>query len=227
MTTRTHSRPVSQQRTRATRRAAARATLHEQRRRQRARHERRWVGWAVAGIVALAAIVAVAVGGRTNPPAATGAAPGFTLPATGGGEVSLAGFRGRSVLLYFNEGVGCDACFYQTAMLEDDEAFAALGVPLVPIVMNTTAQVEGELGRFGIETPYLSDPSGAVSQSYDTLGTGHHADLPGHSLILVGPEGEIRWRGDYPGMWVEPATVVSTVRSYLDQPVEPGSEESR
>jgi hypothetical protein len=57
-----------------------------------------------------------------------------------------------------------------------------------------------------------------VSGAYDTLGTGHHANLPGHSFILVGPDGTIDWRGDYPGMWVEPATVASTVSSYLDEP---------
>jgi peroxiredoxin len=158
----------------------------------------------------------VTVGGRSSPTAANGTASEFTLPATDGGEVSLADYRGRSVLLYFNEGVGCDACFYQTAMLEDDERFAALDVPLVPIVMNTTAQVEGELDRFGIETPYLSDSSGATSRAYDTLGRGHHADLPGHSLILVGPGGDITWRGDYPGMWVEPSDVVAAIRPLLD-----------
>lgn len=33
-------------------------------------------------------------------------APGFSLPAAGGGEVSLADYRGSSVLLYFSMGPG-------------------------------------------------------------------------------------------------------------------------
>ena len=34
------------------------------------------------------------------------AAPNFSLPAAGGGEVSLADYRGSSVLLYFSMGPG-------------------------------------------------------------------------------------------------------------------------
>ena len=165
----------------------------------------------------MAAVVAVAVGGQPSSPESAGQAAGFTLASTDGGEVTLSDYRGQSVLLYFNEGVGCDACFYQTAMLEADEAFTALDIPLVPIVMNPPAQVVRELDRFGIDTPYLVDTDGSISRAYDTLGTGHHADLPGHSLVLVGPDGAVRWRGDYPGMWVEPAEVASTVSNYVDQ----------
>ena len=115
------------------------------------------------------------------------------------------------MLLYFNEGVGCDACFYQTAKLEADPAFEQTGVTLVPIVMNPAGQIETELRRFALQTPYLVDPDGSVSRAYDTLGTGHHADLPGHSFVLVGPDGQMLWRGDYPGMWVEPAQLASTI----------------
>ena len=193
------------------------ATEHARRRRRaqsRARH-RRWLGWAITLVVAIAIVVAVALGGRTTSEPATGPAPGFTLASTAGREVSLADFSGRNVLLYFNEGVGCDACFYQTAKLEADAAFSDLDVTLVPVVMNPTTQVQTELRRFGVRTPYLSDPDGSVSRAYDTLGTGHHADLPGHSFVLVDPDGQMRWRGDYPGMWVEPGELATSVAAEL------------
>lgn len=174
------------------------------------------MGWAIAGAVAIAAIVAVALGGRNTPEtAASGVAPSFQLASTDGTTVSLADFRGGNVLLYFNEGVGCDICFSQTAKLETDTAFESLDVTLVPIVMNPAAQVKTELDRFGLRTPYLVDPDGSVSRSYDTLGRGHHAELPGHSFVLVGPDGEMRWRGDYPGMWVEPTELAKAVRAEL------------
>ena len=145
----------------------------------------------------------------------SGAAPGFRLESTAGGQVSLSDFRGKNVLLYFNEGIGCDICFMQTAKIEADGALARDGITLVPIVMNPTAQVKSELARFGITTPYLSDPSGDTSRMYSTLGTGHHANLPGHTFILVGPDGTQRWRGDYPGMWIEPSELAATVHRNL------------
>lgn len=130
-------------------------------------------------LLVLAAVVAVVAGGRTNAPPATGSAPNFTVASSGGRKVLLSDLRGRSVLPYFNEGIGCDACFCQTAVLEDDEAFRQLDVPLVPIVVNPTSQLRGELDRFAIATPHLSDPDGSISSAYGTLGRGHHADLPG------------------------------------------------
>lgn len=168
------------------------------------------MGWAVAGLVALAAVVVVAVGGRSSTsPGVAGPAPGFSLASTGGGEVSLADYRGKSVLLFFNEGVGCDICFNQTAALEADPAFAESGLTLLPIAMNEAGAVQSELDRFGLRTPYLIDPDGSVSDAYDTLGRGMHANLPGHTFVLVGPDGQMRWRGDYPGMWVEPSELLA------------------
>ena len=184
--------------------------------RQRATpRRRRWVGWVVTVAVAAGVITAVVLGGRSSKATVSGAAPAFRLASTAGGTVSLADYRGRNVLLYFNEGVGCDACFYQMAKLEADGGMAKEGVTVLPVVMNSTGQVAGELRRFGVNTPYLSDPDGSVSRAYKTLGTGHHAELPGHSFILVGPDGQTKWRADYPGMWVEPAELDQAVRSQL------------
>jgi cytochrome oxidase Cu insertion factor (SCO1/SenC/PrrC family) len=70
-----------------------------------------------SGVFLLAAsmLAMVLVGCEQESPAADGAggpikvgepAPGFSLPAAGGGEVSLADYRGTSVLLYFSMGPG-------------------------------------------------------------------------------------------------------------------------
>lgn len=174
---------------------------------------RRWIGWAGIALIAAAVVAAVAVGGRTTPTTVNGAAPSFRLASTAGGTVSLADYRGRTVLLYFNEGVGCDVCFYQMAKLEADGALAGAGVTVLPIVMNPASEAAAELRRFGIQTPYLIDADGSVSRAYKTLGTGHHAGLPGHSFVLVGTDGTMRWRGDYPGMWVEPSALADTIHA--------------
>jgi len=193
------------------------ATNAHQRVRLRKLHKthRRWVAWATALAITAAAVIAVMIGGRAQSSVQSGRAPDFQLASTSGQTVSLAEFKGKNVLLYFNEGVGCDACFYQLGKLESDASLERAGLTMLPIVMNTRADVQSQLTRFNLRTPYLLDPTGATSAAYKALGTGHHANLPGHTFILVGPDGMIRWRGDYPGMWIEPSELASLVTSKL------------
>jgi peroxiredoxin len=143
-------------------------------------------------------------------------APGFALPSTSGRTVSLSGYRGHDVVLYFNEGVGCDACFYQMRQLEQDAAqLRAAGITIVPIVMNPASQVRPELAAFAIRTPYLIDATGAVSRAYGVLGKGMHPGLPGHGFVLIDARGIERWYGEYPSMYLSPAGLIAQVRAHL------------
>ena len=168
-------------------------------------------------LTAAVAVGFVVLGGR--PPeggAAGGAATDFTLVSTAGGSISLADYRGQDVLLYFNEGVGCDACFYQTAELEKNmDELTNAGLTVLPIVMNPVADTARELQRFGITTPYLIDADGGVSRAYDMLGTGMHARLPGHGFVLVDETGAVRWKMEYPSMFVSADDLLAAVRPYL------------
>lgn len=143
-----------------------------------------------------------------------GKAPAFTLASTAGRDVSLSDLRGQDVLLYFSEGVGCDSCFYQMAELEDEAAtLSASGLSVVPIVVNPADQVIAEMNRFGLTTPFLIDTDRTVSNAYGAVGTGMHADLPGHSFVLVDGSGRIAWRGDYPSMFVSTDQLLSDIGS--------------
>ncbi|SMO77650.1 peroxiredoxin family protein [Propioniciclava tarda] len=141
-------------------------------------------------------------------------APAFTLKTTAGTSVSLADYRGKPVILYFNEGAGCGACTQQMAGIEKNPGFAQAGIVVLPIVMNTAAQIKPDLDRFGVKTPYLLD-DGTVSKAYGTLGKGMHADLPGHGFVLIDANGVQRWQGNYPSMWLDPATLLNEVKSRL------------
>ena len=65
---------------------------------------------------------------------------------------------------------------------EADKAdFDALGITVLPIVMNTKSDITADMDRYGVTTPFLLD-DGSVSRAYGTLGKGMHADLPGPQL---------------------------------------------
>jgi len=153
-------------------------------------------------------------GGVTPANGVGGQAPGFTLASTTGGSVSLSSYRGRDVLLYFSEGVGCDSCFYQMAELEKNaNQLSAKGLTVLPIVVNPAADVQREMTRFGLKTPFLIDGDESVSNAYGVVGTGMHANLPGHSFILVDASGRIQWRKDYPSMFVTVPQLLAAIGS--------------
>lgn len=118
------------------------------------------------------------------------------------------------MLLYFNEGAGCDACIVQMAQIEAEPGFGAAAVKVLPIVMNSAAQINAERARLGVRSPFLLD-DGTVSAAYGTLGTGMHAGLPGHGFVLIDADGNRVWSGDYPSMWIDPGELLGIVRGNL------------
>lgn len=157
------------------------------------------VGLLVVGTLVTAALLSSqpVVDTQTSP------ATPFTLPTSDGGSVSLSDFAGKPVILYFNEGAGCDSCLQQMTFIEQEPGFAEAGIAVVPIVMNTADQINADAERLGVQSAFLLD-DGTVSEAYGTLGTGMHEGLPGHGFVLVDADGMQVWYGNYPSMWLDP-----------------------
>ncbi|BDO42278.1 redoxin domain-containing protein [Cellulomonas sp. NTE-D12] len=165
-------------------------------------------------LVAAGLITAGLLSARPTQQVVTRAAPDFTLPGSDGSSVTLSALRGKPVLLYFSEGAGCDACLVQMQTIEQDPAFATKGVTVVPIVMNTAAQINADRQRLGVRSAFYLD-DGTVSKEYDVLGKGMHAGLPGHGFVLVNPAGQQVWAAEYPSMWLAPDQLLKEVGSRL------------
>ena len=172
------------------------------------------VGIAVLAIVALYLVFQSSPGKRgavaggsgfkhvAGQPGAGRAAPTFTLTSGTGGQVSLTDFRGRNVLLYFQEGLSCQPCWDQIKDLEQNQAaLKTAGVDAVVSITTDPANLIGQkVADEKLTTPVLSDPSMQVSRAYDANQYGMMGEMrDGHSFILVGPDGTIRWRADYGG----------------------------
>lgn len=129
-------------------------------------------------------------------------APGFTLQASNGETVDLADYRGKNVLLYFQEGIGCQPCWDQMRDLEKASAqVQAAGVDeILSITTSPLDLVTRKVKDDGLSTVVASDPDLSVSKRYEAnkygmMGT----SSDGHSFVLVDPEGKITWRADYGG----------------------------
>ncbi len=212
MTTKTAARPQ-----RGSRRMSAGRARAERARVSAARQRRRrLLLWGAVLTAAAALIGAMMWSARSTVDASIRPAPDFTLTDTNGATVRLADYRGRNVVLYFNEGAGCQSCLYQMADIERHATqFAAANITVLPIVMNTAAQIKADMAANQVRTPFLIDASGAVSAAYGTLGRGMHAGLPGHSFVFIDAGGTQRWYGEYPSMYLSPADLLDQVRQHL------------
>lgn len=132
----------------------------------------------------------------------SGPAPALALPTTDGETFDLSAYRGSRVLLYFQEGLMCQACWTQLRDLENAEAeLTAAGIDkLVNVTTDPVDLLARKVRDEDFSTTTVSDRTGEVSREFGALGVGMMgADMNGHSFVLVGPDGEIQWRADYGG----------------------------
>ncbi|GLZ75062.1 peroxiredoxin family protein [Burkholderia cepacia] len=129
-------------------------------------------------------------------------APPIRLMSTDGNVFDLSGMRGKSVLLYFQEGVTCQPCWDQAKDLAThSDQLRALGVDSVVTIASDPVDVMRRVAKdMSLSYPVLSDPDLAVSSAYHANDYGMMGrSRDGHSFVLVGPDGRIRWRADYGG----------------------------
>ncbi len=150
-------------------------------------------------------------------------APSINLPSTGGGVFNLADMHGKTVLLYFQEGLTCQPCWDQLKDIQSNIAkFQALGInQVVSITTDPLNAIQQKVQDQGITLPVLSDQNLAVSQTYSTNSYGMMGNSrDGHTFVVVGPDGRIRWRADYGGapnytMYVPISNLVAALREGL------------
>jgi peroxiredoxin len=126
-------------------------------------------------------------------------APEFTLPDQDGKEISLSDFRGESVVLCFYPNDFSPGCSQQLAIYQEVRGeIEAAGAKLVGISIDHRWAHKAFQEKLGIEFPLLADfhPKGEVSRAYGAYleGRGHN----NRSLVLVGPDGIVRWVHEAP-----------------------------
>lgn len=128
-------------------------------------------------------------------------APDFTLGSYDGKKITLSEYKGKNVILFFNEGLMCyPACWNQIAAFGKDTALGKKAV-----ILNITADPKNNWKQAIDKMPelvqatVLFDSNRQVSQQYGVLtlpSSMHKGQFPGHSYIIINKEGIIKFVRD-------------------------------
>ena len=208
----------------AARQARLRAEAEARQAGRRQKLARRAGYGAVAAIAVVLVTVAVLGGGSSKAPAdhmagssgagaAVGArAPDFRLDdVVSGRPVTLASLRGHKTLLFFSEGVSCQACMVQIGDLQKVAALRGAGIRLVSVTTDQPGDLAQAARQYGITTPLLADPTTDMSSAYGMLGHGgmQHPTQDGHAFMLLDARGKVLWHQAYQDMYVKPSQLLA------------------
>ena len=96
-------------------------------------------------------------------------APALTLPVSGGGELSLAKFKGKPVVVYFypkDNTSGCtkEAQDFQSAMAK----FKKAGAEVIGISKDSVVSHDKFTAKFDLSFPLLADTEGKACEAFGT-----------------------------------------------------------
>jgi peroxiredoxin len=136
-------------------------------------------------------------------------APEFTLPDQDGRAVSLADFRGRTVVLAFYPADFSPVCTDQLSVYQEvlDE-FEQRGVKLLGISVDGAFCHRAFRSHMNLDIPLLADfhPKGEVAKAYGVWSEEH--GLSGRALVMVNGDGLIEWSYMSPPLEVPGANLI-------------------
>jgi peroxiredoxin len=121
-------------------------------------------------------------------------APDFTLRDQDGNEVSLADFRGSTVVLVFYPADFSPVCTDQLSVYQEVLGeLEARGTRLLGISVDGAFCHKAFQGHLGLTIPLLADfhPKGEVARAYGVWSEKH--GVSGRALVMVGPDGTVEW----------------------------------
>jgi peroxiredoxin len=125
----------------------------------------------------------------------TGApAPDFTLSDQDGGHVSLADFRGQTVVLVFYPADFSPTCTDQLSVYQGAlGAFEERGVRLLGISVDGAFCHKAFQRHLSLTIPLLADfhPKGEVVKAYGVWSEDYGQSA--RALVIVGPDGRVEW----------------------------------
>lgn len=133
-------------------------------------------------------------------------APDFSLQGLDGNIVKLSDYRGKNVVLFFNEGQMCyPACWDQIREFGIDPRFNSSDT----VAFSITGDSRNQWQKIAEDNPeyknakILFDTSRVASSEYGVLSlpsSMHRGSLPGHTYLIIDKGGVVRFTLDDPSM---------------------------
>jgi peroxiredoxin len=125
-------------------------------------------------------------------PAVGTSAPDFTLPSTGGGEVTLWALRGKNVLLAFFPLAFTSTCTKELCEMRDEwDQFATDDTEVIPLSVDSTPTLREFKSKYGLRSEFLSDFKRDVARRYGVLLEDRF--YANRAYFLIDKTGTIRW----------------------------------
>jgi peroxiredoxin len=121
-------------------------------------------------------------------------APEFTLPDQDGAEVSLADFRGQTVVLVFYPLDFSPVCTDQLSVYQQRIGdLERRGAKLLGISVDSAFAHKAFQTQLGVTIPLLADfhPKGEVATAYGVYNEKRGSAR--RALVMVGPDGDVAW----------------------------------
>jgi peroxiredoxin len=136
-------------------------------------------------------------------------APDFTLADQDGQKVSLADFRGQTVVLVFYPADFSPVCTNQLSVYQEVlEELEERGSKLVGISVDSAFCHKAFREHLNLSIPLLADfhPKGEVARAYGVWSDDY--GMSGRALVMVGPEGLVEWTYVSPPLEVPGANLI-------------------
>ena len=146
-------------------------------------------------------------------------APLFVAQTSGGGQVSLADFRGKNVILYFYPRDHTPGCTKEACGFRDQfAAFQRQGAIILGVSTDSAKSHDRFVGKLTLPFPLLADEDKKIVETYGVWGQKSFLGRKYMGIhrvtFLIGPEGRIR------KIWlkVKPNTHATEVLEALSAP---------
>ncbi|PIN85115.1 MAG: hypothetical protein COV47_03860 [Candidatus Diapherotrites archaeon CG11_big_fil_rev_8_21_14_0_20_37_9] len=135
-------------------------------------------------------------------------APNFSLKTLDGKTINLSEYKGKNVVLFFNEGSMCyPSCWNQIKELAMDERFnnsETVSFSVVVDEMKNWRKITQQFPEFSA-SKLIFDITGETSKNYGALdmpSSMHGGMMPGHTYYIIDKEGTLRFVYDDPMMGI-------------------------